>query len=195
MLRLSNTKASLIQGLIALKGLKTTLKAWQGFNSLGEANGETTTKTKKTLFLRAPLVAIGAQKSCILKLQIQNYHSERTTLTTQQCLATTNWREEWSLGGKESTLLQQRQSPSCFAPWGSILVPSSWRQASQQWVAAIQEFWHSVMIWWPVKWFWIVPHWKALILTLFWSFCRDDKLHSSGWLLFKNFDIQWWYDH
>ena len=29
---------------------------------MGEANGETTTKTKKTLFLRAPLVAIGAQK-------------------------------------------------------------------------------------------------------------------------------------
>ena len=35
----------------------------KNFKSLGEANGETKKKTKKTLLLRAPLVAIGAQKT------------------------------------------------------------------------------------------------------------------------------------
>ncbi len=46
----------------ALRLCYTRLDSLQGFDSLGEANGETTkTKTKKTLFLRAPLVAIGAQ--------------------------------------------------------------------------------------------------------------------------------------
>ena len=53
-------------------------------------------------------VAIGDQKDSL------DYH--------QQCLATTFRR-----GSKES-------SSSCFAPWGSILVLRSWRQASQQWV-------------------------------------------------------------
>ena len=58
-------------------------------------------------------VAIGDQKDSL------DYH--------QQCLATTFRR-----GSKES-------SSSCFAPWGSILVLRSWRQASQQWVG-VQSF-------------------------------------------------------
>ena len=62
MLRLGNAKAIVIQGLIAPKGLSDSLKAlisWE-FENKPEKGGMA--DEKKTLFLRAPLVAIGAQK-------------------------------------------------------------------------------------------------------------------------------------
>ena len=80
MLRLSNSNVSLIQGLIALKGLKTTLrlvlykawylqKAWRLKASLEfENKWEDEGEEEKTLLLRAPLVAIGAQKHTTLLL-------------------------------------------------------------------------------------------------------------------------------
>ena len=60
MLRLSNAKASVIQGLIAPKGLDClkALISWE-FENKPEGEGE---GGEKTLVLRAPLVAIGAQK-------------------------------------------------------------------------------------------------------------------------------------
>ena len=63
MLRLGNAKAILIQGLIAPKGLDClkALISWE-FENKPEQR-EIWRMKKKTLFLRAPLVAIGAQKS------------------------------------------------------------------------------------------------------------------------------------
>ena len=63
MLRLGNAKAILIQGLIAPKGLDClkALISWE-FENKPEKGGMADEKEKKTLFLRAPLVAIGAQK-------------------------------------------------------------------------------------------------------------------------------------
>ena len=58
MLRLGNANAIVIQGLIAPKGLDClkALISWE-FENKPEGEGE-----GKTLVLRAPLVAIGAQK-------------------------------------------------------------------------------------------------------------------------------------
>ena len=58
MLRLGNANAIVIQGLIAQKGLDClkALISWEFENKPDEGEGG------KTLVLRAPLVAIGAQK-------------------------------------------------------------------------------------------------------------------------------------
>ena len=62
MLRLGNANAIVIQGLIALRGLDClkALISWE-FENKPEGGGVWLMK-KKTLVLRAPLVAIGAQK-------------------------------------------------------------------------------------------------------------------------------------
>ena len=64
MLRLSNANAIVIQGLIAQKGLDClkALISWE-FENKPEKGGMA--DEKKTLFLRAPLVAIGAQKRLV----------------------------------------------------------------------------------------------------------------------------------
>ena len=68
MLRLGNANAIVIQGLIAPKGLDClkALISWE-FENKPEGEGEGGEGEEKTLLLRAPLVAIGAQK---LSLQI-----------------------------------------------------------------------------------------------------------------------------
>ena len=60
MLRLSNAKTSVIQGLIAPKGLDClkALISWEFENKREGEGGE----GEKTLVLRAPLVAISTQK-------------------------------------------------------------------------------------------------------------------------------------
>ena len=58
MLRLSNAKASVLQGLIAQKGLKA---AWRLY-FLGNFENKPSEGEKKNTLLRAPLVAIGSQK-------------------------------------------------------------------------------------------------------------------------------------
>ena len=60
MLRLGNANAIVIQGLIAPRGLGglKALNSWKFQNKPGEGRR----KEKKTLVLRAPLVAIGTQK-------------------------------------------------------------------------------------------------------------------------------------
>ena len=63
MLRLGNANAIVIQGLIAPKGLDClkALISWE-FENKPEGKGDFGGNKQKTLFLRAPLVAIGAQK-------------------------------------------------------------------------------------------------------------------------------------
>ena len=61
MLRLGNANAIVIQGLIAPKGLDC-LKALISWKFEKEPEGEGEGEGGKTLVLRAPLVAIGAQK-------------------------------------------------------------------------------------------------------------------------------------
>ena len=66
MLRLSYANASIIQGLIAPKGLDClkALVSWK----VGKDDKTTKQQNDKktvTLFLRVPLVAIGAQKSIV----------------------------------------------------------------------------------------------------------------------------------
>ena len=75
MLKLSYANASVIQGLIAPKGLDClkALVSWKvvkDYKTIKRQNNKKTVTTKRqndkktvTLFLRAPLVAIGAQKS------------------------------------------------------------------------------------------------------------------------------------
>ena len=67
MLRLGNANAIVIQGLIAPKGLDClkALISWEFENKpeqFRQRRQTTNDKTTVTLFLRAPLVAIGAQK-------------------------------------------------------------------------------------------------------------------------------------
>ena len=63
MLRLGNANAIVIQGLIAQKGLDCAkiLNSWK-FENKPEGEGGEGEGEEKTLLLRAPLVAIGAQQ-------------------------------------------------------------------------------------------------------------------------------------
>ena len=72
MLRLGNSNAIVIQGLIVPRGLDClkALNSWKFQNQPEGGDDKKTVTTKRqndkktiTLFLRAPLVAIGAQKS------------------------------------------------------------------------------------------------------------------------------------
>ena len=64
MLRLGNANAIVIQGLIAPRGLDClkALDSWKFENKPEGGEGEGEGEEGKTLVLRAPLVAIGAQK-------------------------------------------------------------------------------------------------------------------------------------
>ena len=79
MLRLGNANAIVIQGLIAPKGLDClkALISWEFENKpeMGGGYG----RWKKTLVLRAPLVAIGAQK-CIFEINLQNHQSRKNIM-------------------------------------------------------------------------------------------------------------------
>ena len=78
MLRLGNANAIVIQGLIAPKGLDClkALVSWKDDKKTKRQNDKTTKrqwrqndKKTVTLFLRAPLVAIGAQKNQRIKTE------------------------------------------------------------------------------------------------------------------------------
>ena len=69
MLRLSNANASVMQGLIAQKGLDC-LKALISWEFENKPEGEGEGEEGKTLVLRAPLVAIGAQKIRVILCHI-----------------------------------------------------------------------------------------------------------------------------